>query len=193
MQIKNSEKKIHRKKLKHYDIPGHAHELTFSCYHQLNYLKDPACCKIFMEELSLAREKFQFQLWAYVLMPNHVHLLIYPCKHDYKISIILQSIKGRTSKHYGDKLLAEKPKVYEKYCIKVGQKKTFRFWKAGGGYDRNLWNAKAIHASIKYIEENPVRAGLVESTEEWKWSSARARFYNEGLVPDDFNIPILMK
>jgi len=58
MQINNSGKKIHRKKMKHYDIPGHAHELTFSCYHQLDYLKDSACCTIFLDELSIAREKF---------------------------------------------------------------------------------------------------------------------------------------
>ena len=69
----------------------------------------------------------------------------------------------------------------------------FRFWQAGGGFDRNLWNAKAIHNSIKYIEYNPVRAGLVNAPEEWQWSSAHARSTNKGLLPDDLDIPILMK
>ena len=45
-----------RKKLKRYDIPGHAHELTFSCYHRLHYLNDPNCCTLFIDELSQARE-----------------------------------------------------------------------------------------------------------------------------------------
>ena len=44
-----------------------------------------------------------------------------------------------------------------------------------------------------YIEANPVRAGLVEDPEDWKWSSARVRRYNEGLAPDDSDIPFLMK
>ena len=69
----------------------------------------------------------------------------------------------------------------------------FRFWQAGGGFDRNLWNAKAIHNSIKYIEYNPVRAGLVNAPEEWQWSSAHARSTNKGLLPDDLDIPMLMK
>ena len=46
--------------------------------------------------------------------------------------------------------------------------------------------------SIDYIEANPVVAGLVENPEDWKWSSARARRYNEVLVPDESDIPFLM-
>ncbi len=141
-----------RKKLKRYDILGHGHELTFSCYHRFQYLKDPVCCAIFIDELLKAREHSLFRLWAYVLMPNHVHLFVYPTQNEYKISTILQSIKGKTSKRYRDTLLEENPDRYDKLCIKVGNKKVFRFWQAGGGFDRNLWNAKAIHSSIKYIE-----------------------------------------
>ncbi|MCH8955769.1 transposase [candidate division KSB1 bacterium] len=69
-----------KEKLKRYDIPGHAHELTFSCYHRFHYLNDPNCCALFIDELSQAREHFLFRLWAYVLMPNHVHLFIYPTR-----------------------------------------------------------------------------------------------------------------
>ena len=96
-----------RKKLKRYDIPGHAHELTFSCYHRFHYLKDHIVCRLFIDELSQAREHFHFRLWAYVLMPNHVHLFIYPTQSEYKIATILQSIKGKTSKRYRDVLLRE--------------------------------------------------------------------------------------
>ena len=76
-----------KKKRKTYNTEGHAHGLTFSCYHQYDYLNDPKCCAIFMEV-------------------------------------------------------------------------------------------------------NPVRAELVENPEDWKWSSARAREYQVGLLPDDFDIPI---
>ncbi len=123
-----------------------------------------------IDELSQAREHFLFRLWAYVLMPNHVHLFIYPTQNEYKISAILQSIKGKTSKRYRDILLSESPEKYDKLCIKAGTKKVFRFWQAGGGFDRNLWNAKAIHSSINYIEYNPVRAGLVNAPEDNKIS-----------------------
>ena len=116
-------------------------------------------------------------------MPNHVHLFIYPTRNEYKIAAILQPIKGKTSKGYRDILLAESPGRYDKLCIKAGNKKVFRFWQAGGGFDRNLWNTKTIHSSINYIEYNPVRAGWVNAPEEWQWSSARARYTNKGLLP----------
>ena len=109
----------HRKKLKHYNIPGHAHYLTFSCYHRFDYLSDAASCSIFMEELERARTEFRFYLWAYVLMPNHVHLLIYPYQDAYNISTILQAIKGRTSKRYGAWLREEKPERYKRYLVRI--------------------------------------------------------------------------
>ncbi len=183
----------HRKQLKHYDIPGHAHELTFSCYHSLHYFNDPISCNIFIEELRRSKELFQFRLWAYVIMPSHVHLLIYPCQQNYKIADILQTVKGRTSKRYGEVLLEKSPETYERYCIRIGDKITFRFWQAGGGFDRNFWSPEAIHNSINYIERNPVQKGLVKNPEDWEWSSARARFAGKGLVPDDCEIPMLMK
>jgi len=67
---------------------------------------------------------------------------------------------------YRNLLLKENPVLFEKMCIKIGEKKVFRFWQAGGSFDRNLWSAKAIHSSIKYIEANSVRADLVEKTED---------------------------
>ena len=50
-------KKIKRKKRKPYNIEGHAHNLTFSCYHQCEYLNDPQCCTLFTEELWSARAR----------------------------------------------------------------------------------------------------------------------------------------
>ncbi len=182
-----------RKKLKRYDTPGHAHELTFSCYHRFDYLNDTTCCSIFLEELERAKDNFKFNLWAYVLMPSHVHLLLFPYVIPYKISTILQSIKGRASKRYSEHLQTTAQNTYQDYCIGTGDKKKFRFWQAGGGFDRNLWNAKAIHSSINYIEANPVRAGLVNAPEDWRWSSAHTRVSSGGVMPDRVDIPILMQ
>ena len=52
--------------------------------------------------------------------------------------------------------------------------KSFRFWQRGGGYDRNIFSADEAHEKIQYIHANPVRAGLVESPDKWKWSSFQA-------------------
>jgi hypothetical protein len=71
------------KKIKHYDTPGHAHELTFSCYHRYDHFSNSAACKLFLSELERSRKEDDFELWAYVLMPNHVHLLM----RERKISV----------------------------------------------------------------------------------------------------------
>src|SRR5690606_12634771 len=47
-----------------------------------------------------------------------------------------------------------------------------RFWQAGGGYDRNIWTARAVANSVGYLHRNPVVAGFVEKESDWRWSSA---------------------
>jgi putative transposase len=191
--IMNENKTNHRKKLKHYNISYHAHELTFTCYHRYAYLTDSVLCDIFIEELINAKEKFNFKLWAYVLMPNHVHFLLYPKNESYEISVILQNIKGASSTRYRQWIMEHAPEKVSNFLVRTTGKRIFRIWQAGGGFDRNLWNAKAIHYSIHYIEGNPIRAGLTESPEEWIWSSAWARLNKSGWVSDFNDVPVLTK
>ena len=96
------------------------------------------------------------------------------------------------SKRYRIFLLEDSNKRHDDFCITKRGKQSFIFWQPGGGFDRNLWNAKAIHNSINYIEANPVRSRFVASPEEWKWSSAYTRFHKTGLIPDGFSEPVLL-
>jgi len=116
----------HRRKVNHYDIPFHAHELIFSCYHGNNYLNDTAVCVLFLEQLAAARIQLDFKIWAYVLMPNHVHLLLFPKKEKYQTAKILQHIKAKTAQRYRRKILAESPEKFEKYCIPSKGVRRFR-------------------------------------------------------------------
>jgi putative transposase len=182
------------KTLKHYNTPGHAHELTFSCYRRQNYLNDHVACELFLSELEKTRDEHQFRIWAYVLMPNHVHLLIWPMNETYAIDRILNNFKGKAAKKYRDFILATQPAKFNEFTVKDNSKKreVFRFWQPGGGFDRNLWNAKAIHDSIGYIEANPVRKKLSATPGEYRWSSANARVNNVGLIPDRFDLRVVM-
>jgi len=83
----------HRKQCVRYNEPGHAHELTFSCYQQLPLLSRDRTRAWLAEAIQLARVRLQFDLCAYVFMPEHVHLLIHPRQPDYRISTILWAIK----------------------------------------------------------------------------------------------------
>ncbi len=68
----------HRKTIKHYNYPGHAHFLTFSCFKRLALLDRERARNWFVQALSEAKEKYEFALWAYVIMPEHAHLIIFP-------------------------------------------------------------------------------------------------------------------
>ena len=182
----------YRKKLKRYNIPNHARELTFSCYHKYPYFNDPIACMIFMDFLRNARSAYDFELWAWVIMPNHIHLLVWPKEEAHLISQILHSVKGNTGKHYRRHLLQYSPEMFDNLCVEFKTEKKLKLWQPGGGYDRNMWNAKAVHQAIQYIENNPVRAGFVKRPEQWEWSSAWARENQSGLIPDQ-NIPMWLK
>jgi hypothetical protein len=81
---------------------------------------------------------------------------------------------------------------HDSFLVSVEKEKQFIFWQKGGGFDRNLWNAKAIHDSIRYIEANPIRSRLVGVAEAWPWSSAFARAHKKGVIADTCNIPVEM-
>jgi len=153
----------------HYNVAGHVHELTFSCYKQRSYLSDQTACELFLSELQKAGDEHLFSLWAYVLMPNHAHLLIWPQKTSYDISRIQNDIKGKMAKRYRDHILFNEKDRFKSFILLERNREVFRFWQHGGGFDRNLWNAKAICDSIGYIEANPVRKKLASTPEEYRW------------------------
>jgi putative transposase len=64
--------------LKRYNTFGHDHFITFSCYHRLPYLNDDHARTVFLDTLERTRQKHQFHVFGYVLMPEHVHLLRMP-------------------------------------------------------------------------------------------------------------------
>ena len=66
------------KRCKRYNISGHGHELTFSCFRRLPLLKNPTFCDYLAEAVRAAQHTHRFDVWAYVFMPEHLHLLIYP-------------------------------------------------------------------------------------------------------------------
>ena len=77
---------------------GHAHELTFSCYQKYPFLKADRCCRWLAESIERARARHKFQLWAYVFMPDHVHLIVFPHTESVDLAAIRKSIKAPVAK-----------------------------------------------------------------------------------------------
>ena len=175
----------------HYNTPGHAHELTVSCFKGIPFFNDTAACDRFLTELYQAKIDFSFSIWAYVIMPQHIHILIFPNENTYDIKKITKSLHGRIAKKYMTTLKQmNNIPILNKCLAKEKGVEKHRFWQIGGGFDRNIWNVKAIYDSIEYIENNPVRKKLVAAPEEWRWSSAYARKMKTGVIPDIFNMPV---
>ncbi len=162
----------HRKRAQHFDLQGHAHFLTFSCYRRLPLLSKDRSRRWFIDALEQARRRCQFDLWAWVIMPEHVHLLLCPRLPMYRMGDILARIKRPVGVLAIEYLRRQTPRFLERLTVKHRGRTYHRFWQAGPGYDRNLWTPAAIHESIAYIHGNPVRRGLVDIPEAWPWSSA---------------------
>ena len=155
-----------------FNIPGHVHELTFSCFKNRPFLSDDQYCSLVAKAVLLAKQRHSLHLLAYVFMPNHVHLLIYPDETPYDIAKILQTIKQSSSRRVMIDVRKSSLALLDQF-YSGNNTRPYQFWQSGGGYDRNIVSHKALRNSIDYIHYNPVRAGLVESPEQWQWSSFR--------------------
>jgi len=181
---KNPIMPAHRKTVHHYNDPGHAHMLTFSCFQRRPFLSKDGSRQWMIEAIELARTKHHLDFWAYVLMPEHVHLLLWPTTAEYSISAILTTIKQSVSKRALSFVKQNAPAFLSQMAdIQPNGAVQHRFWQRGGGHDRNLIEPRAIWAEIDYIHANPVRRGLCIRPTDWIWSSAiEYEFPGQGLL-----------
>ncbi len=93
-----------------------------------------------------------YQLHAWVIMPNHVHVIFQP---RIAMPTIMRWLKGRTGR-VANRLLGRAGKPF-------WQEESFDHW---------VRSAQELQELIEYVENNPVKAGLVKAKEQWRWSSA---------------------
>jgi putative transposase len=169
-----------------YNEPGHAHEITFSCYKRYRFLTAERTCVWLSEAIETAKTKRDFALWAFVFMPEHVHLVIQPRNPSYRMSLILQSIKQPVGQRAIAFLKSDAPEWLPRITRDRGTSTERLFWQSGGGYGRNIDEPNTLSTMIDYIHMNPVRRGLVARPSEWRWSSAGwfAGASTVELVPD---------
>jgi len=123
----------------------------------------------FVQNLRQVKVNTNLEVLSYVVMPEHCHLLVYAKDGYPEVKQILSLIKMPVSKY----AFSKHPHL-RKMCIQErnGRQPEHNFWLPGGGYDRNIWTPQAIEASTSYIHNNPVKRGLCECPEDWRWSSA---------------------
>lgn len=167
----------HRKRVKHYHEPGDFHELTFSCYQRLPLLTNDTWRGHLAGSLDDALCEHAFRLVAFVFMPEHVHLLIWPTLRDAGpecVSRFLADVKVGSSQKVKAELESTGSRLLSQLTVRERPGRTvFRFWQEGPGYDRNLQTEASVTAGIDYLHLNPVRRRLCRLATDWKWSSAR--------------------
>jgi putative transposase len=163
----------HRKRVRSYNIPGHAHELTFSCFHRLPLLSRDRTRQWFVEAMATARERLHLSIWAYVIMPEHVHIIVWPQLPVCEVRLIRTALKVPVQRRALRFLRENAPDFLAKLRdAQPNGEVHYRFWQRGGGYDRNIEQFRTLRSMIEYIHWNPVRRGLVLRPEDWLWSSA---------------------
>ena len=180
----------HRKRVKHFHVAGHFHELTFSCYRRQPLLTNDAWRERLARCIDTACHEEGFVINAFVFMPEHVHLLVLPGTGESNVSRLLARIKQPFSKAIKPMLVEHRSHLLK--SLTVGErpgKSCFRFWQEGPGFDRNLFTAEALEASIDYIHVNPLKRGHCKGAVDWKWSSAR--FYIDKFI--DSSLPQLSR
>ena len=83
----------HRKQTRSYNTPGHAHELTFSCFHRLPLLNRDRTRHWFLDALDTARLRRNLALWAYVIMPGDGQVIVWPREPVYEVRLIRTALK----------------------------------------------------------------------------------------------------
>ena len=138
-----------------YHESGQSHFLTFNCYRRKPKFADTRFYDLFPLCLEAMRLRFRMRIYGYVIMPEHVHLLVNEPQRSL-LSRAIQALKLSVSMRSSE----------------------LPFWQAHY-YDFNVPSHIKFVEKPRYIHRNPVVRGLVAKPEEWKWSSYR--HYQTGL------------
>ena len=162
------------KTIKHQHEPGDLHELTFSCYRKMRLLTNDHWRARLAACIDEACELHSLELVAFVFMPDHVHLLVFPTLPKPDMGQFLAKIKQPLASFVRQQLKESSSPLLRQLTVQERPGKTsFRFWQEGPGCDRNLFQPESIQASINYIHKNPVERKLCKQAVDWRWSSAR--------------------
>ncbi|HEY1936591.1 MAG TPA: transposase [Candidatus Angelobacter sp.] len=150
--------------LRRFHSSGQEHFITCSCYHRQPFLASGRRRDLFLNIFEEVREKYQFVVWGYVIMPEHFHMLISEPKKR-SVAIVMQVLKQRVSlaSHKNTNSDSTRLKQADPPCP---------FWQKRS-YDFNVFSERKHVEKLRYMHRNPVKRGLVESPELWRWSSFR--------------------
>jgi putative transposase len=154
--------------LKRYYGNDDLHFITFSCYQRLPLLSTTGARDLFVQELARVRAEYGFKLVGYVVMLNHVHLLMSePVKGT--PSTVMQMLKQRVSRKMRS---YSKSRTSAQLAFRLNEdgQEAKAFWQERF-YDFNVCRSGKVKEKLNYMHANPVIRGLVQHPKDWPWSS----------------------
>jgi REP element-mobilizing transposase RayT len=163
------------KKWSNLNLPGALHYITGIVAHRIAIFTDERCCQVFLEVCAELSRSWPSKLIVFVIMPDHFHLIVNPRDGN------IQGLEGALKSLAASRIIAiSQDKRFER---RVPDKdgSIHQVWQESFK-SLPLWSLWMIWQKINYIHANPVRARLVSSARDYKWSSFRA-FYSESSEP----------
>ena len=147
--------------LRRYQESGQSHFITFSCYRRQPNFINAEVYDLFPVCLEDTRRRFEMRVYGYVVMPEHVHLLVSePARGT--LADAIHYLKLSFTKRLRSPKLGAPGSFWQK-----------RY------YDRNVRDAREFGVKLRYLHRNPVKRGLVKEPGDWKWSSFRHYAFRE--------------
>jgi len=154
------------KLIRHYGR-GHLHFITFTCYRRLPLLRSVRARNVFVQILDEVRDRYGFSLVGYVVMPEHIHLLMSEPVNGTP-STVIRVLKQRVSRRLHRKRRASAGQLNLNFAS--GDDLLPRFWQRRF-YDFNVWSLKKRVEKLHYMHINPLKRKLVGHPKDWPWSS----------------------
>jgi putative transposase len=156
-------------RLRRYYGTGHLHFITTSCYQRRALLGEPANRDLFLEVLERVRLRYHFVVAGYVVMPEHVHLLIGEPERG-NPSVVIQALKQGFARRLLRKVRSRAdPRQASLWDSPLEQG---HIWQRRF-YDFVVFSEKKRVEKLRYMHRNPVKRGLVLEPQQWTWSSFR--------------------
>lgn len=143
----------------------YVHFITFSVFHRRKLLNHDHAKRILLGRLNEILDQYRTTCVGFVIMPDHVHALIWFPKTG-QLSSFMHSWKRRSSIDLREWYREVSPN----YAAEFGEGD--QFWQPKY-YAFEIYDRKKLEEKLQYMHENPVRSGLVLKPTDWKWSSAR--------------------
>ncbi len=155
--------------LKHYDHDCRARFITFCTHKKLQILSNNIFRNLLLDAIRNARVKHGFQLIGYVIMPEHVHLVLIP-----KTTTKIGSMIGEIKRISATEILAmiKDPALLARLTVNRNRSGNLSCWQRRC-FDHNCRTEKAMWQTIDYCHYNPIKRKLVKKAEDWIWSSDR--------------------